>query len=195
MRSRLEKFIDENRREFDSEDPSPLVWNNIQHKLEPKASAKTFNMNASRWAAAAAILVVILGAAYFLIPPDKGNTDLAGTTEPPVNTQEIIEEINPAYAKEVYHFTQLIELKQGELEQIKKAQPELYNTFLADITKLDSLYKGLQKQLPQNPNREQLLEAMIQNLRLQTELLNQQLLIIQKIKKSKSNSNENSKNI
>jgi len=39
--------------------------------------------------------------------------------------------------------------------------------------------------LPSNPNREQLLEAMIQNLKLQTELLNQQLLIIQKIKQAK----------
>jgi hypothetical protein len=48
----------------------------------------------------------------------------------------------------------------------------------------------LKNQLPVNPNREQLLEGMIQNLRLQTELLNQQLNIIKLIKQSKSKTNE-----
>jgi hypothetical protein len=50
----------------------------------------------------------------------------------------------------------------------------------------------LKTQLPKNPNREQLLEAMIRNLQLQTELLSQQLQIIQKIKNTKTSKNENS---
>jgi hypothetical protein len=48
----------------------------------------------------------------------------------------------------------------------------------------------LKKELPVNPNREQLLEAMIENLRLQTEILNQQLSIINEIKASKNNNHE-----
>jgi hypothetical protein len=79
---------------------------------------------------------------------------------------------------------------------MQQADPVLYNQFIKDITRLDSSYNALQTQLPENPNREQLLEAMIQNLRLQTDLLNEQLLIIQKIKQSKNKINEtNSKSI
>ena len=111
-------------------------------------------------------------------------------------TNEIIKAISPDYAKEVYHFTQLIELKQNELKKIEREQPELYREFIGDITTLDSSYNALKKELPLNPNREQLLEAMIDNLRLQTELLNHQLLIIKKIKQAKKSGNEsNSKSI
>ena len=66
----------------------------------------------------------------------------------------------------------------------------MYKQFLGDMNKLDSSYNTLKNELPVNPNREQLLEAMIQNLRLQTELLNQQLFIIKQIKQSKSKTNE-----
>jgi phage shock protein A len=82
-------------------------------------------------------------------------------------------------------------LKQNELRQIEKDQPELYRQFVSDITQLDSSYNSLKKELPANPNREQLLEAMIQNLQLQTELLNQQLRIIKQIKQAKNKSHDN----
>ena len=59
-----------------------------------------------------------------------------------------------------------------------------------DITQLDSSYKSLESQLSTTPNRELLIEAMIQNLQLQLNVLNQQLNIINQIKQSKSNSNE-----
>ena len=79
---------------------------------------------------------------------------------------------------------------------LEKDQPDLYREFISEITTLDSSYNALKKELPQNPNREQLLEAMIENLRLQTDLLNQQLLIIKKIKQAKTTSDEsNSKSI
>jgi len=43
----------------------------------------------------------------------------------------------------------------------------------------------LQHELPKNPNKEQIIEAMIQNLQLQMELLNHQLDIIKQINHSK----------
>jgi hypothetical protein len=99
--------------------------------------------------------------------------------------------LNPSYAQEVFHFTQLIELKQNELKQIEKEHPELYHQFVRDINKLDSSYQALKMELPRNANRELLLEAMIQNLKLQSDLLNQQLFIIKKINESNSKSNDN----
>jgi hypothetical protein len=98
--------------------------------------------------------------------------------------------LDPAYAKEVYHFTQLIELKQNELKQIEREHPELYSQFVEDVHRLDSSYQVLRAELPANPNPEMLLEAMIQNLRLQADLLNEQLTIIKQIKKTKKDSHE-----
>ena len=199
MSSRLEQFIRDNREQFDSEEPNSEIFSKLQKQLQhPTKNNKITRINLIRLSVAAAIIVVAGLLTFFLITKKETPLSVAKTQQE--NTQDaasnMIEEIDPAYAKEVYHFTQIIELKQDELKKISNENPELYREFIYDINQLDSSYNALKKELPENPNREQLLEAMIQNLRLQADLLNQQLLIIQKIKQSKKDKNEsNSKRI
>ncbi|HLY69466.1 MAG TPA: hypothetical protein VKR53_07035 [Puia sp.] len=92
--------------------------------------------------------------------------------------------------KEMVYYAKIVELKHDELKKIKKDEPLLYKQFSGDVYKLDSVYQSLKKELPKNPNREQLLEAMIQNLQLQMELLNRQLHIIKQINNSKKSAYE-----
>jgi hypothetical protein len=120
--------------------------------------------------------------------PGYASSEPASST---VTPDQVLDELNPTYAKEVYHFTQLIELKQNELKQIEKEHPELYRQFVKDINRLDSSYQALKTELPKNANRELLLEAMIQNLKLQTELLNQQLSIIKQLNQKNTKQNDN----
>jgi len=87
--------------------------------------------------------------------------------------------------EEMYHYARLVEIKHNQLKSIEKDEPLLYRQFASDVNKLDSVYHNLQDQLPKNPNREQLLEAMLQNLQLQMQLLNHQLDIIKQINHSK----------
>ena len=190
MSSRLENFIRDHRDEFDGNEPDPLLWKKLQQQLDSgDGDKKIYRLAIMRWTAiAAAAILVTFGVFYFANKPDQNNL-VARNSAAQMN--DIITAINPAYAKEVYHFTELIELKQTELKKIEKEQPALYKEFISDITTLDSSYNALKKELPQNPNREQLLEAMIENLRLQTDLLNHQLLIIKKIKQAKKTSDEN----
>jgi len=94
------------------------------------------------------------------------------------------------YKEEMYHFAKLVEIRHKELSKIVKDEPLLYRQFNADVNKLDSVYRILEKQLPQNPNREQLIEAMIQNLQLQMDLLNHQLTIVKQINHSKKSAYE-----
>ena len=194
MNPNLEQYIQQHREEFDGEDPSPDTWQKLQEKIKGEKKPIVKNLFLRSWAIAAA-MTGIAALLVFTLIKSPGSDSLAITPEGPVNN-DLLNEINPGYAKEVYHFTQLIEIKQNELKKMQQADPVLYNQFIKDITRLDSSYNALQTQLPENPNREQLLEAMIQNLRLQTDLLNEQLLIIQKIKQSKNKINEtNSKSI
>jgi hypothetical protein len=92
--------------------------------------------------------------------------------------------------EEMIHYARLVELKHKELKVIEKDEPLLYRQFASDVDKLDSVYHGLQQQLPKNPNKEQLLEAMLQNLQLQMGLLNHQLEIIKQINHSKKTAYE-----
>jgi hypothetical protein len=179
------------------------------------------SMTVLRWSAAAAIVLMLGGGAYYFLtkktdqsivtaekkktndlpvvtPHDtiKETPNIQQTIEPPRKDDEQLvknddSKNNDSYNEELYHYTRLVELKQNEIKKIKKDEPLLYQQFAGDFNKLDSTFHILKKQLPLNPNREQILEAMIQNLQYQEALLNQQLNIIKKINNTKKQAYEN----
>ena len=210
MSKRLEDFAKDNRDAFDKFEPGPVVWNNIRQQLGKDTRSKKgilVSMTAIRWSAAAAIIILVGAGVYFLsqskpkspevasagkkapatndlpAPPKKDDSTNAANAQKPTvseNTQ-LASADKDEYSEEMYHLTRLVELKQDEIKRVSKDEPLLYQQFAGDINKLDSTFHTLKKQLPDNPNREQLLEAMIQNLQLQEALLNRQLNIIKKI--------------
>lgn len=96
----------------------------------------------------------------------------------------------PIEEEELFHYTRLIEIKQGQMAQLKKNEPELYEAFSADMNRLEADYQSLKQQFKEGLNREMLLEAMIQNLKMQSDLLNKQLEILKEVhhKKKKNES-------
>ncbi len=122
--------------------------------------------------------------------PAKGSSPAtgAGREDQAVAQQDT----DPAtdYREEMGYYTGLVRLKHKELRTIEKDEPLLYKQFAGDINKLDSVYHALEKQLPQSPNHEQLMEAMLQDLQLQMRLLNHQLGIIKQINHSKKTAYE-----
>jgi hypothetical protein len=126
-------------------------------------------------------------------PVDSGTTQVA-RQQSVIKPKETVPVTNDQVAdmnEEMYHFAKLVEIKQKQLRTIEKDEPLLYRQFAGDVNKLDSVYRSLKQQLPQNANREQLIEAMIQNLQLQMDLLNHQLTIIKQINHSKKSAYEN----
>jgi uncharacterized membrane protein YdfJ with MMPL/SSD domain len=189
--SRLEKFINENRDAFDDDIPSDSVWQGVETDMAQKNKAKLVNMPFKfKWGIAASV-IILAGIGIFFkmrqnsVPAAAGIVKVTDTT-----SSNKLAAIAPEDLPEMNQFAKLIALKQDELKKISKEQPELYQKFTKDINQLDSTYTTLQKQLSIAPNRELLIEAMIQNLQLQLQVLNQQLKIINQIKNSKNNSHE-----
>ncbi len=131
----------------------------------------------------------------------KDDTKKNETVTVPENKDAVKEEVKENNAQlasnddaegneELMHYARLIEIKQNQIKKIKNDEPLLYSKFAGDFNKLDSTFHTLKKQLPVNPNREQILEAMIQNLQYQEALLNQQLNIIKKINNTKKEAYE-----
>ena len=192
MSRKLEKFIGDHRNEFDDAVPSSKVWENVAKEFEEKKQQKAVLLPLYKWSIAAALLITA-GITIFLVLNNKktgtGPVETAGIdTINPINTNP------PEYVPEVNQFAKMVVLKQEELKALAPEQPELYRKFTTDINQLDSSYKSLKSQLSTTPNRELLIEAMIQNLQLQLNVLNQQLNIINQIKQSKTKSNSNEKN-
>jgi hypothetical protein len=182
MSRKLEKFVGDHRNEFDDAVPSNKVWENIEAGFTGKKKQKAILAPLYKWSIAAALLITAGITVFLLINNKKAGTEFTAANNPATD----INAIAPEYAPQVNEFAKLVTLKQEELKALAPEQPELYQQFTTDINQLDSSYKSLKNQLGATPNREMLIEAMIQNLQLQLNVLNQQLNIINQIKQSKT---------
>jgi hypothetical protein len=189
MSRKLEKFIGDHRNEFDDKIPSDKVWENIATAMVDKQPEKGILSPIFKWAVAAAIIITAGLIVFFVTNTKKAAGDMVQTKK---DSSSDLVAVAPEYAPEVNEFAKLVLLKQEELKALAPEHPELYHQFTTDINQLDSSYKSLKSQLSMTPNREMLIQAMIQNLQLQLQVLNQQLNIINQIKQSKKDDHEKS---
>jgi septal ring factor EnvC (AmiA/AmiB activator) len=190
MSNKLKIFISDNRKAFDDEIPSNKMWENIEASLTGKKERKTILRPLYQWSMAAAAVLILATGAWFVFFKKPAETQVVVKTEPDINI------LAPEYAGQMNQFAKMIDSKQHELKILAKEQPELYQQFTTAINQLDSSYNTLKNQLSATPNKEMLLEAMIQNLQLQLNVLNQQLSIIHQIKETKKyNHEKNDQNI
>ncbi len=164
---RLEDFVSENRGAFDDREVPGELWEKLDKKLKGRTTGKirVFKKMHFNFGIAAGILVLL--SVGFLL----------GRYAKPDNHQDEIAFIDPGMANTLISYTNQIEQKRDELSYIKKDAPELYNEFLSDLIVLEENYKTLKAELPNNPNQEELIKAMVRNLQLQIELLTKQKAI------------------
>ncbi len=170
MSKRLEDLIRNNREEFDDLEPSAGLWRKIAEQLPAeeilkKNEAKTFSLRFVLKMAASIIIVMGIGFFAYLRLQRTQSVDYAA--------------INPAYAKQQTQYVSMVASKRSELRTLSQHAPEIYKEFSKEIAAMDSTYKRLNAELPASPNQEAILLAMIRNLQAQTEVLNQQLNIIE----------------
>ncbi|MES2371268.1 MAG: hypothetical protein V4557_01730 [Bacteroidota bacterium] len=181
MKNKLEEFVNRNRESFDSEMPDHDLWKEIDK--EPVKESKVFNL-LTRTQAAAVLLVLVNATIIFFLLQRKPEASQATSTSP-ASTEQVTGK-EPVSEDALDQISRVIEVKQAKLKEIERSNPVLYKKFIGALDQLNDAYKDLEKKLDSNPNKEQLLDAMIQNLSLQQELLNQQLSIYQKIKQQKN---------
>lgn len=183
----LEQLIQNNRETFnDCEVPAGL-WDKIDKslgkenikKLELDEIVIKFKKSSISklkiWAMAASVLLVISYLSIFYINNQSESTE------------QIIAEVAPQYGDKMIQYTSLIESKRVEIKQIETHDPEMYKEFASEIEKLNKDYKNLRTELSQTPNQEDLVKAMVQNLQVQLDILNRQLMIIEKVKQYQKN--------
>lgn len=205
----LERFIRDNREAFDDREPRPSspandLWRRIEtgldeqqqnqagpdhsspfqqvHKnLSPTGRSRFKGLQIGwpslDWRVAASIALLLLAGSFLYMNYQYG-----------VTHQPEVVAASPTYAKEVVQYTRLIDDKRAELKQMTEANPALYREFATDLDRLEHSYQSLKADLPKNPNQDVLIQAMIQNLHYQINLLNEQLRVIQRINRQ---NNEN----
>lgn len=184
----LERFVRDNREAFDDQKPLNDLWRKIETGLEKSSpnhvdpgQTSPFQQIHKRshtlWTrvipdcrVAASVAVLLLAGSFLYVNYQYG-----------VSHQPEVVAASPTYAKEVVQYTRQIDDKRAELKQVTEDNPALYREFATDLDRLETSYQSLKADLPQNPNQDMLIRAMIQNLHYQINLLNEQLRVIQRI--------------
>ena len=177
-RDRLEQYVLDNREGFDHLEPNPQVLERIRKDLEGDSQKSVgFSINFNyMWRAAAVILLGV--SAYLVIERQQLIAD-----KEPVAT---VEDINPEFYEAEGYFVQMISEKRDLIMRYQEEYPDLIEDFDSDIQKLDEMYLQLKEEL-KTENTEQVVDALIQNLQLRIDILNQQLVILENIRKAQNN--------
>lgn len=191
MSNDIEKFIRKNRNDFDEAKPSGDVWSAIERSLPVKKQAKHFTItDIYKWSAAAAVVFIALTSVYFLSIRRYSHEESVVKTGTEKATPDLVTGMSMEFAAEFKQANEAVKKRQEELRSAIASDPELYRKFQSDLNALDSSYRVLREQAGQTVNPDVIIKAMIENLRLQSELLGRQLMIIHEIKTTKTSENE-----
>jgi uncharacterized protein YwgA len=90
--------------------------------------------------------------------------------------------LDPEFMETELYYTQLIAQKRLVVVEFDLEDQEIKEGFKKDIALLDTMYQELKQEFI-DTNNEAVLDAMISNLQVRMELLNQQLMILETIEK------------
>jgi hypothetical protein len=174
----LEKFIRENREHFDGEAPPAGLWEGIANGLDATKTTKgkSIWLNPGyplRQIAAAVTLLLVAGIAWILWPNQSASPS-------PVLAE--IEEAEQYYA-------QMIAEKKHQLSQYDLKGLGIEDEFQQVLMPLDSAYQYMRTDLMLSQGNDRIIHAMIENLQLRLQILNQQLEILQAIQQDRDETN------
>jgi hypothetical protein len=162
MKDPLEDFIRQNRNAFDDKEPSEKVWKNIDAGL-PVKSTSLWN-SLSLWRAAA---VVFMALSIYLMIPEKSDTS---------SRNLLTSKANDFNDVEAFYFQQISE-KVEMIDEFQKS--EGLNGFTQDFQQLEAMYMVLKEEMKTRPS-DKVKDALVLNLLVRIDLLNQQLHNLEK---------------
>jgi hypothetical protein len=170
MSTKLEDFIEEHKKSFDTELPSKELWTKIDASLSKKKVTEPHKY--MLWIGIAASLTMAISILFYFTKDDQ-------------KTNISVADVSPTYARKQVRYASLIERKADSLEVLAKENPQLYHRFSADLQDIKSNYKQLKQQLPESANQALIVKAMEKNLELQLQIVSQQLKIINQVNQYK----------
>ncbi len=166
---KLEKFILENRESFDNLEPDPQLWEGIHKK---KGRILKFNWKDIAWKAAAVVIIFISSYyfhAYMASRNQAHNQQIFSNKE--TKNNPMMQNLMEAEA----FYTSQINFKKDEVFKLAGGNPQVNREINTEFVELDKVFEELKKDLKDNADNEEVIEAMIQNYRFKLEILEDML--------------------
>jgi hypothetical protein len=160
----LEKHIREKRLEFDRYEPSPEIWNRVSKRILLRRKPVI------KWLSAAAIVAVVIGTAFvlFTVNQKKGAAyNSAKTTEPGLNETEM-------------YYNTMANTLYRQAVPLMTMQPDIEKELRSGMAHIDSICMDIKKDLKDNVDNQEVIEALIQNYRIKINLLEEMLNLLKK---------------
>lgn len=164
MKDELENFINQNRNAFDDKEPSQNLWKGIERSLKLSERTSVWN-SVTLWRAAAIVFMVL--SVYLLIPKKEAdkNTTVA---------MKEFTDVEQFYIEQISEKTEMIQEFQRN---------DGMNGFTNDFQQLEAMYMVLKEEMKSSPSQK-VKDALVLNLLVRIDLLNQQLHKLDKVYKS-----------
>lgn len=168
MSDKLEEFVNRNRAHFDSEDPSPLVWEGIKQKRAVKKKPRIIGLNP--WLLGIAASFLLLAVAVIAL---QSRTIKSLKTEiSQVETETNTEWTMPDELKEL---DGLYTLQVSQTFDVLNEHPEEAQEMREELVELDQEFEALKEELGSGLSKQEVVEAMVENYRFKLELLERTL--------------------
>jgi hypothetical protein len=158
MTDKLNDFIKKHRDAFDNREPSDRVWEGIQKEISGSEGGKIRSLwsSVSIWRAAA---IVFLGLSVYLY-----FGQVAGEKKEQSKLQVEFRDLESFYGGQIAEKVAFIDDLNGYEDDL----------FTQDVQKLDAMYEVLREQMKTSPS-EKVKDALILNMLVRIDLLNQQI--------------------
>lgn len=182
----LERFIQQNRDSLNQFELPDNLWGKISEELdEDEKPERVITIRYSTLRRVAAAFLLLMGA--FGVWHFQSSTTSSSTSETMVAENNIsLENIAPELAEAENYYTQLIVQKQEEIAQYPLEELGVDDEFKPALNELDSMYTQLKQELYEVPSQEEIINAMVSNLQMRIQILNQQLEILERIQNLKN---------
>jgi Tfp pilus assembly protein PilN len=165
---KLEEHIRKNREDLDRYSPPKGIWRNIRKKLDKK---KSFSR---QWLSIAASIAVILGTAIIFIRPGYRWP----SSDRQKNNNDDLTQVIPQLKETETYYNNLINSLYTEAKPLLTKNPEIKKELNNDLSQLDSICTDLKKDLKDNIANQDVVEALIQNYRIKTQILEDMLRVL-----------------
>ncbi|MDB5087039.1 MAG: hypothetical protein JWR09_1033 [Mucilaginibacter sp.] len=209
MENEFEKYLQQNKDRFETDSPSPRVWEKLERDLVEQQGRRQrlIRMQRISWGIAASILLCI-GVTIAILKTRSQATRTtivrnASQRDSMIDNQKLMAQkmeldsvervagvTDDKTRQSLYHYTKLIETRQKELATLRQVDPELYARSQKALIDLDVVYSCLKKQLPQSIDQQKILKSLIQNLKMQEQILNNQLQLLEELQTPEHTSDE-----
>jgi hypothetical protein len=196
MENGFEKYLQEHKADFEKGAPSQRVWEKLKSGLEDHHQlrrARVVRMRRISWGIAASILLCIgIGLVIFKSKSQANHNTVARNAthrDSALDMQKIAQDDAERIAgvtdgktrQSLYHYTRLIEVRQKEMATLRQIDPDLYARSQKALIDLDMVYNRLKKQLPRSADQQKILKSLINNLKIQEQILNNQLQLLEEL--------------